>query len=48
MTLTAELRTNPTPTEAQVRDMLAGNLCRCTGYQGMIDAVLATTSGKKS
>jgi carbon-monoxide dehydrogenase small subunit len=43
MTLTAELRSMPNPTEQQVRDMLAGNLCRCTGYQGMIDAVLATT-----
>jgi carbon-monoxide dehydrogenase small subunit len=43
MTLTAELRDNPTPTEQQVRDMLAGNLCRCTGYQGMVDAVLAAT-----
>jgi aerobic carbon-monoxide dehydrogenase small subunit len=42
MTLTAEMRDTPTPTEQQVRDMLAGNLCRCTGYQGMIDAVLAT------
>jgi aerobic-type carbon monoxide dehydrogenase small subunit (CoxS/CutS family) len=44
MTLTAELRTTPAPTEPQVRDMLAGNLCRCTGYQGMIDAVLSATS----
>jgi carbon-monoxide dehydrogenase small subunit len=41
MTLTAELRHNPSPTEQEVRDMLAGNLCRCTGYLGMIDAVLA-------
>jgi carbon-monoxide dehydrogenase small subunit len=41
MTLTAELRSVPHPTEQQVRDMLAGNLCRCTGYLGMIDAVLA-------
>jgi aerobic carbon-monoxide dehydrogenase small subunit len=48
MTLTAELRDNPTPTEQQVRDMLAGNLCRCTGYQGMIDAVLATTATGKA
>jgi carbon-monoxide dehydrogenase small subunit len=47
MTLTAELRSMPNPTEQQVRDMLAGNLCRCTGYQGMIDAVLATTSGAR-
>ena len=40
MTLVAELRHNPSPTEPEVRDMLAGNLCRCTGYQGMVDAVL--------
>ncbi len=45
MTLTAELRDMPMPTEQQVRDMLAGNLCRCTGYQGMVDAVLAATAG---
>jgi carbon-monoxide dehydrogenase small subunit len=45
MTLTAELRDMPRPNEQQVRDMLAGNLCRCTGYQGMVDAVLATTAG---
>jgi len=45
MTLTAELRDMPKPTEQQVRDMLAGNLCRCTGYQGMVDAVLAATAG---
>jgi aerobic carbon-monoxide dehydrogenase small subunit len=44
MTLTAELRHNASPTEQQVRDILAGNLCRCTGYQGMVDAVLAATS----
>ena len=31
----------PTPTEAQVREALAGNLCRCTGYQKIADAVLA-------
>ena len=43
MTLAAELRSTPTPTEPQVRDMLAGNLCRCTGYLGIIDAVLAAT-----
>ncbi len=43
MTLQAELRTTPSPSEQQVRDMLAGNLCRCTGYQGIVDAVLAAT-----
>jgi aerobic-type carbon monoxide dehydrogenase small subunit (CoxS/CutS family) len=41
MTLVAELRLNPSPSEDEVRDMLAGNLCRCTGYQGMVDSVLA-------
>ncbi len=41
MTLTEALRDNPRPTEAEVRTALAGNLCRCTGYQGMVDAVLA-------
>ena len=41
MTLTADLRHNPPPAQQQVRDMLAGNLCRCTGYQGMVDAVKA-------
>lgn len=31
----------PVPTEGQVREALAGNLCRCTGYQKIVDAVLA-------
>ncbi|MDP6172735.1 MAG: (2Fe-2S)-binding protein [Rhodospirillales bacterium] len=34
------LQRNPNPTEAQVRDGLAGNLCRCTGYHNVIVAVL--------
>ena len=32
---------HPAPTEGQVREALAGNLCRCTGYQKIVDAVLA-------
>ena len=35
------LMTTPTPTEGQVRVALSGNLCRCTGYLNIIDAVLA-------
>jgi aerobic-type carbon monoxide dehydrogenase small subunit (CoxS/CutS family) len=38
---TALLRENPTPTEDEVRLALSGNLCRCTGYQKIVTAVLA-------
>jgi aerobic-type carbon monoxide dehydrogenase small subunit (CoxS/CutS family) len=38
---TALLGRNPTPTEDDVRIALAGNLCRCTGYDGIVRAVLA-------
>jgi aerobic carbon-monoxide dehydrogenase small subunit len=41
MTLTEFLRDHPDPDEAQVREALTGNLCRCTGYQGIVDAALA-------
>ena len=34
------LKNNPDPTEEQVRYWLAGNLCRCTGYNKIIEAVL--------
>ncbi len=37
----AYLDEHPAPTEAEVREALAGNLCRCTGYQKIADAVLA-------
>jgi carbon-monoxide dehydrogenase small subunit len=40
----AYLDDHPRPTEAQVREALAGNLCRCTGYQKIVDAVLAAAS----
>ena len=35
------------PTEAEVRELIASNLCRCTGYQGIIEAVLATASARR-
>ena len=41
MTVEAYLTENPTPTEADVRDLLSGNLCRCTGYHNIVKAVLA-------
>jgi carbon-monoxide dehydrogenase small subunit len=34
------LRRNPHPSEAEVRAALSGNLCRCTGYEGIVAAVL--------
>jgi carbon-monoxide dehydrogenase small subunit len=33
------LRRNPEPTDAEIREALAGNLCRCTGYEKILDAV---------
>ena len=35
----ALLESNPAPTEAEIRDAIGGNLCRCTGYQQIVDAV---------
>ena len=40
------LRRNPDPTEAQVRDMLSGHLCRCTGYTNIVKAVLETAASR--
>jgi carbon-monoxide dehydrogenase small subunit len=34
-------------TEAEVRELIASNLCRCTGYQGIIEAVLATAASRR-
>jgi carbon-monoxide dehydrogenase small subunit len=39
-TLVEFLRDNPDPTEHEVRVAISGNLCRCTGYQGIVDAAL--------
>ncbi len=41
VTAHAFLKNNPRPTRREVREALAGNLCRCTGYQKIIDAVQA-------
>ena len=39
MTLSAFLRDHPSPSEPEIRDALSANLCRCTGYQHIVDAV---------
>ena len=40
VTLTELLRENPSPSENEVREALTGNLCRCTGYAGIVKAAL--------
>jgi aerobic-type carbon monoxide dehydrogenase small subunit (CoxS/CutS family) len=41
MSLEPFLREHPQPSEAEVREALAGNLCRCTGYEAIVEAVIA-------
>lgn len=43
MTLTALLEDQPQPDEHTIRDAISGNLCRCTGYSSIIDALLTAT-----
>lgn len=43
MSAAALLAENPTPTEAEVRAYLEGNICRCTGYHNIVKAVLAAS-----
>ena len=45
MTLVPFLEENPKPSEGEIREALAGNLCRCTGYQHIIDAVKLASQG---
>jgi aerobic-type carbon monoxide dehydrogenase small subunit (CoxS/CutS family) len=39
MTLVPFLEENPNPTEHEIREAISGNLCRCTGYQHIVEAV---------
>jgi carbon-monoxide dehydrogenase small subunit len=41
MTAIELLRDNPSPTEHEVREAISGNLCRCSGYQAIVEAIMA-------
>jgi aerobic carbon-monoxide dehydrogenase small subunit len=45
MSACALLKDNPDPSEAEIRDGLEGNLCRCTGYQNIVKAVQSVAQG---
>jgi carbon-monoxide dehydrogenase small subunit len=48
MTLVPFLEGNPNPTEEEIREALSGNLCRCTGYQHIVDAVKLAAEKRKT
>jgi 4-hydroxybenzoyl-CoA reductase subunit gamma len=48
MAAEALLRRNPSPTEAEIREALSGNLCRCTGYVKIIESVQAAAGSGRS
>ncbi len=45
MSVTDFLERNPNPTENEIKEMLSGHICRCTGYVGIMQAVLEVASG---
>ena len=47
-TLVEFLRENPEPTAEEVRVAISGNLCRCTGYQGIVEAALAAAKRQRA
>ena len=48
MTLAAYLREHPSPTESDIRETLSGNLCRCTGYQNIVQAGLVAAAALRA
>ena len=48
MSAEALLAENPDPDEPQVREALSGNLCRCTGYNKIVDAVLDPARARRA
>jgi aerobic carbon-monoxide dehydrogenase small subunit len=47
VSVTAFLRDHPDPTDREIKEALTGNLCRCTGYQGIINAVRLAASAQQ-
>ncbi len=47
MTLVPFLEENPNPSEQEIREAISGNLCRCTGYQHIVDAVKLATEKRR-
>jgi carbon-monoxide dehydrogenase small subunit len=47
MSATALLKENPSPTEFEIREAIAGNLCRCTGYAKIVEAISAAADAIK-
>ncbi len=48
MTLSEFLEEYPSPNEAEIREAISGNICRCTGYQAIVDAVLSVVANKEA
>jgi aerobic-type carbon monoxide dehydrogenase small subunit (CoxS/CutS family) len=48
MLATALLRENPDPSDEEIRDAMAANICRCTGYQTILEAVRAAADGEEA
>ncbi|MFQ5854976.1 MAG: (2Fe-2S)-binding protein [Anaerolineae bacterium] len=48
MTLVPFLEENPDPTEQEIREAISGNLCRCTGYQNIVEAVKLAAERKRA
>ena len=46
MTSEALLRRNPKPSKEEIKDALSGNICRCTGYEKIIESVQSVTEGQ--
>lgn len=48
MTCADALQKYPLETDGEIRDVLSGNLCRCTGYQGIVEAVRVCVVGRNT